>query len=78
MTEEIHRVFGFKADNDTRVSNEIIDDFDIDFYTLGLYVRYKSYVERNLDLDSLEKRGKEEFIKKAVEKLENKKYIKGE
>lgn len=65
-----------KKDNDfIMIDKDIILNPNIDFYSLGVYVRLKQILETKRNIDELCKFGTENYIQRAFEKLEKEKYI---
>lgn len=70
---ETNRIISFKSG--FYVGQSIINDSNIDFYTLGVYTRLCYYIDSGLDYQMLYTQGKEEYINKALDKLLEAGYI---
>lgn len=62
----------------TTINNHIILNPNIDVYSLGVYIRLKYLSEHNQNLDDILNCGSEQFVHKALNKLRQENYIKGE
>lgn len=69
------RVFSFKQPRPIQVELELFENDKIDFYTIGVYACLKYALENNLPTEWLLKRGSEEYINKAFDKLIEHEYI---
>lgn len=59
----------------TSIDNNIINNPNIDYYTLGVYVTLKWIINNHKNQDILTERGKAEYIEKALNKLTKEGYI---
>ena len=69
-------VFSFCTVKPILIYEETINDKNLDFYTLGVLVRLKYLIENNLSQDRIWENGNQEYIAKALEKLEKFGYLK--
>lgn len=62
----------------TEIKNSIIINPNIDFYTLGVYIKLKYFSEHSINLDTLLNYGSSNYIERALNKLKQENYIKGD
>lgn len=71
-------VFTYRQPKPINVELDIINDKKIDPYTMGIYVYVKYIIENNLPHDWLASKGSEEYLNRALKKLIENGYIRGE